>query len=142
MTDDNPTAREIFEVCVCLGVQRAARGLARRYDEALVPAGMTSGQFAILSALLRDDPVPLTELAGLLGLERTTLTRNLAPLEAAGLALSTPTSDRRVRALTLTNAGRDRLESALPLWHAAQADSARRLDAGWAAVRPALARLA
>ena len=79
-----PSASTIYQACVCLGVQRAARALARRYDEALRPAGLTSGQFAILTALLGDDGVALTVLADRLGLERTTLTRNLAPLAAAG----------------------------------------------------------
>ena len=126
MTRDLPTARDFQRDCLCLNAQRAARTLARRYDAALRPAGLTSGQFAILGALNRDDPAPLTELADQLGLERTTLTRNLLLLDRAGLVRSEAgAGDRRVRAVSLTGAGRDRLTAAVPLWQAAQAGASR-----------------
>lgn len=131
------TAADIETACVCLGVRRAARLVARRYDEALRPLGLTSGQFSILAALLRDRPAPLGALADVLGLERTTLNRNLKPLEAMGLIVTMPDeADARVRGLSLTRPGRALLEQAMPLWQGAQADSQRRMgEAGWSDLR-------
>jgi DNA-binding MarR family transcriptional regulator len=116
------TAQEVYGTCVCLGLQRAARGVARRYDDALRSTGLTSGQFSILSALLRDKPTPMGALAELLGLDRTTLNRNLQPLETAKLieTLSDP-ADRRLRKLQLTKAGHKKLALAIPLWRKIQA---------------------
>lgn len=124
MADDLLSAREFQAQCLCLGAQRAARALARRYDAALRPVGLTSGQFAILAALNRPAPAPLTELADQLGLERTTLTRNLQPLERAGLLVAAaPGQDRRVRAVALTQLGRDKLGAAMPAWRSVQEES-------------------
>jgi len=122
------TAKELGAACVCLGVRKAARQVARRYDDAFRPLGITSGQFSILSALLRDGAVPLGALADLLGMDRTTLNRNLKPLEDEKLIATTATKeDRRVRGLSLTNKGRALLDRAIPIWLTAQADSERRL---------------
>lgn len=134
------TALDVYKTCVCLGVQRAARGVARRYDEALKSTGITSGQFTILSSLLRDEPTPIGSLAELLGLDRTTLNRNLRPLEEAKLvATVSDPKDRRVRRIQLTSAGRRKLEAAIPLWRQIQADSNERVGkAGWQALRPLL----
>ena len=143
MSIENPTAADIYAACVCLGVQRAARGVARRYDEALKPLGLTSGQFSILSSLLRDSSEPVGALAELLGQERTTLTRNLRPLEAAGwVETNLDAKDARVRRVQLTDKGRELLRAAVPVWRAAQRDSNARLgEAGWAALRPLLGTL-
>jgi len=144
MRTETPTAQEIYAACVCLGVQRAARGVARRYDEALKPLGLTSGQFSILSSLLRESAEPIGALATLLGQERTTLTRNLRPLEAAGWVETEPDAkDARVRRVGLTEKGRELLRAAIPAWRAAQRDSGARLgEAGWDALRPLLGALA
>ena len=144
MSSETPTAQEIYAACVCLGVQRAARGVARRYDEALKPLGLTSGQFSILSSLLREGSEPIGALADLLGQERTTLTRNLRPLEAAGWVETKPDAkDARVRRVRLTDRGRVLLRAAVPVWRAAQRDSSARLgEAGWDALRPLLGALA
>jgi DNA-binding MarR family transcriptional regulator len=140
---DALSAADFHAACICLGVQRAARGVARRYDDALRPAGLTSGQFSILSALLRDDPIALGALAELLGLDRTTLNRNLRPLEAAGLvSTAADAQDGRVRRIGLTAKGRERLDLAIPLWRDAQGEGNRRLgESGWQALRPLLTRL-
>jgi DNA-binding MarR family transcriptional regulator len=144
MSIEHPTAADIYAACVCLGVQRAARGVARRYDEALKPLGLTSGQFSILSSLLRESSEPIGALAELLGQERTTLTRNLRPLEAAGwVETNLDANDARLRRLRLTDKGREVLRAAVPFWRAAQRDSNARLgEAGWAALRPLLGALA
>jgi DNA-binding MarR family transcriptional regulator len=124
-----PRAMDIGAACVCLGIRRAARQVARRYDDAFRPLGITSGQFSILAALLRDDVVPLGSLAEFLGMDRTTLNRNLKPLEAEKLVATLGTKeDRRVRGLGLTNKGRTLLDRAIPIWRTAQTDSERRLN--------------
>lgn len=137
------TASDVYAACVCLGLQRAARGVARRYDEALRPSGLTSGQFSILSALLRDDPISIGSLAELLGLDRTTLNRNLHLLETQKLVSTLPDpGDARVRRIQLTSIGRERLAIAMPLWEGVQSDSNGRLGKpGWHDLRPLLTRL-
>ena len=140
MKDDLPKAAEVYAACICLGLNRAARGTARRYDAAFRPLGVTSGQYSILSALLRDAPTTIGQLAALLGMERTTLKRNLAPLEGRGLirTFSDP-EDRRIRRIELAQPGRGLLIEAVPLWRAAQAVSTRRLGAvAWPDLKPTL----
>ncbi len=103
--------------CLCLAAQRAARTLARRFDEALRPAGLTSGQFSLLTSLNRPDAPSVGEVAEVLGMDRTTLTANLKPLERRGLMETrVDPEDRRSRRLALTEAGLQVLEIATPIW--------------------------
>lgn len=103
--------------CLCLHAQRAARALARRFDEALRPYGLTNGQFSLLMALNRPEPSPMAPVAELLAMDRTTLTANLKPLERRGLLqVLTDRRDRRSRRLLLTEAGRALLARAMPAW--------------------------
>jgi DNA-binding MarR family transcriptional regulator len=103
--------------CLCLAAQRAARTLARRFDEALRPAGLTSGQFSLLTSLNRPDAPSVGEVAEVLGMDRTTLTANLKPLERRGLMETrVDPEDRRSRQLALTEAGLQVLEIATPIW--------------------------
>jgi DNA-binding MarR family transcriptional regulator len=103
--------------CLCLHVQRAARALARRFDEALRPHGLTNGQFSLLMSLNRPEPPPMGPVASLLAMDRTTLTAALKPLERRGLVQITPDpADRRSRILKLTARGRKLLAEALPVW--------------------------
>ena len=106
--------------CLCFNLRKAARALTQTYDRALKPAGITAPQFALLTALERHGPVSLSDLAAALGIDRTTLTRNLKPLHRDRLAASAEGDDRRVRLLTLTAAGGGRLTNAEPLWRAVQ----------------------
>ena len=106
--------------CLCFNLRKAARALTQSYDAALKPAGITAPQFSLLSALARQAPVSLSDLAAALGMDRTTLTRNLKPLQRDGLVASAEGDDRRVRLLTLTMAGRARQTQAGPLWRAVQ----------------------
>jgi len=101
--------------CLCLHVQRAARALARRFDEALRPVGLTSGQFSLLMSLNRPDPPKIGEVSALLAMDRTTLTANLKPLERRGfLVVSVDPRDKRSRRLILTDEGRRALAAAYP----------------------------
>ncbi|RUM98614.1 MarR family transcriptional regulator [Pseudaminobacter arsenicus] len=107
----------VRDTCMCLHMQRAARALARRFDVALKPAGITSGQFSLLMSLNRPKPPNLGSVAALLAMDRTTLTANLKPLERRGLIVTAPDpTDGRARLLQLTPAGRTVLTGALPIW--------------------------
>ena len=115
---------KVRDSCLCLDVQRAARALARRYDQALRPVGLTNGQFSLLMSLNRPQPPALGEVARLLAMDRTTLTAALKPLERRDLlTMIVPDGDRRSRRPTLTPAGRKLLAKAMPLWMQAQADT-------------------
>lgn len=111
------TTLEVRDTCFCLHSQRAARALARRFDEALRPVGLTSGQFSLLTSLNRPEPSSIKPVAKLLAMDRTTLTAALKALERRGLVhVSTDPTDRRTRLLALTEAGSETLAAAMPLW--------------------------
>jgi len=111
------TTLMVRDRCLCLHVQRAARALARRFDDALRPHGLTNGQFSLLMSLNRPQPPPMGPVASLLAMDRTTLTAALKPLERRGLVQITPDpADRRSRILKLTASGRKLLAEALPVW--------------------------
>jgi len=119
---------QVRDACLCLHLQRAARVVARRYDEALRPAGLVNTQFSLLMALNRPGTASPGSVAKLLGMDRTTLTANLKPLQRRGLvSVTVDPGDRRGRRLALTAAGRALLAEALPLWRQAQAASERLL---------------
>ncbi|MCO5132141.1 MAG: MarR family transcriptional regulator [Xanthobacteraceae bacterium] len=124
------TTLMVRDRCLCLAAQRAARALARRFDDALRPVGLTSGQFSLLMSLNRPAPPTLGSVATLLAMDRTTLTANLKPLERRGLlSVSQNAEDRRSRLLHLTEAGRSLLEQALPIWLATHDKIDRQLAA-------------
>lgn len=111
------TTRYVRDACLCLHAQRAARALARHFDEALKPAGLTNQQFSLLMALNRPEPPSMAPVSKLLAMDRTTLTAALKPLERRGLVLVQPCqADRRTRLLLLTAAGKNALAAALPRW--------------------------
>ena len=112
--------------CLCLHVQRAARALARRFDEAFRPLGLTNRQFSLLMSLNRPEPPPMGAVANLLGMDRTTLTAALKPLERRGLVcVRRDRNDRRTRILILTAQGRDLLAHAAPIWQHTHAEIER-----------------
>src|SRR4051812_38254108 len=105
------------DTCLCLHVQRAARAVARRFDDALRPLGLTNGQFSLLMSLNRPKPPGMGPVADLLAMDRTTLTAALKPLERRGLVLvKVDPDDRRSRLLCLTVRGRRLLAEAVPIW--------------------------
>jgi DNA-binding MarR family transcriptional regulator len=107
----------VRDCCLCLHVQRSARALARRFDEALRPVELTNGQFSLLMALNRPEPAGMASVAALLATDRTTLTAALKPLERRGLVeVRVDPKDRRSRLLTLTPSGQALLASAVPIW--------------------------
>jgi DNA-binding MarR family transcriptional regulator len=119
----------VRDACLCLHLQRAARAVARRFDEALRPAGLTSGQFSLLMSLNRPEPPRIGSVASLLAMDRTTLTANIKPLERRGMVrVVIDAQDRRSRRLRLTPAGRAALAAAVPVWRQTHAAMERLLE--------------
>jgi DNA-binding MarR family transcriptional regulator len=111
------TTLMVRDCCLCLHVQRAARALARQFDEALRPFELTNGQFSLLMSLNRPEPPSMRPVAALLAMDRTTLTAALKPLEQRGLVKISPDpADRRSRILLLTAKGAGLLARAVPVW--------------------------
>jgi DNA-binding MarR family transcriptional regulator len=109
-------ARSVAESCLCLHVQRAARALARHFDELFRPLEITSGQYSLLMSLNRPAPT-MGDTAEFLAMDRTTLTAALKPLQRRGLVkIVADDGDRRVKRLTLTPAGNAVLAKAYALW--------------------------
>jgi DNA-binding MarR family transcriptional regulator len=121
----------IRDCCLCLHVQRAARALARRFDEELRPLGLTNGQFSLMMSLNRPEPPAMAAVAALLAMDRTTVTAALKPLERRGLIKVAPDrADRRSRRLTLTPQGKALLASAVPVWQKTHQDLESQLEDG------------
>ena len=116
--------------CVCVNLRRAARALTAIYDDALAAAGIKVTQFSLLRAVERNEPAPINVLSEDLDLDRTTLARNLRPLERERLLVLEAGEDRRVTQVRLTPRGRATVAKALPLWRKVQDDVARRFGAG------------
>jgi DNA-binding MarR family transcriptional regulator len=122
----------VRDTCLCLHLQRAARALARRFDDALRPLGLTSGQYSMMMALNQPAPPSIGTVASILCVDRTTMTAALKPLERRRLVtVSVDNSDRRSRRLKLTAAGRALLARAVPVWRRTHAEIDRLVpDAG------------
>ncbi len=123
----SPSISGLDEVCTCFYLRRAARAISRDYDRALKPLGLKATQFTVLSATAQTGPVSITELAATLGMERTSLTRNLRPLEHRALLARSEEGWKRTRLVELTDAGRALLAEAIPLWQQAQRGLSERL---------------
>lgn len=118
--------------CHCLAARRKARAITRYYEEKLRPHGLRATQFSILAALALKGPTPLGELAELLGLERTTLTRSAKRLQRSGWVDTAPAADARERRLSLTTEGRAKLEGAFGAWKEAQETVGQKIaEGGW-----------
>ena len=108
--------------CHCLAMRQAARHVTRFYDHVLAPSGLRTTQFSIVASLHRLGPMPINRLADHLALDRTTLGRNIVPLQRDGLiAASRSGEDRRSKEVRVTRAGVARLKAAARLWSEAQA---------------------
>ena len=107
--------------CACFNLRKTTRAITQVYDEALRPTGLRVTQFSLLIATMMLESVTVTRLAEIGVMDRTTLTRNLKPLEKKGLIKVTPGDDQRTRVVTLTPHGQEILAKALPLWEKVQA---------------------
>lgn len=119
--------------CSGLAVRKAARAVGQLYDDSLAPCGIKGTQFSLLAAVGLTSKTSVSALAESLVMDRTTLSRNLQPLVRTGLLRMEPGRDRRERRVALTEEGRTRLQTALPLWRQAQARIAEALGEGRAA---------
>ena len=145
MSDLNDLSSESFSrVCACFNLRRTTRILTRRYDRELSKVGLKATQFTLLASLLGAGAVSIGTLADWLGMERTTLTRNLRPLQKQGLVdVRVDAEDRRSRDIALTAKGRELLAAALPHWEKAQRETLGRLGPeGWQQLSAQLHRLA
>lgn len=137
------TTLEVRDGCLCLYTQRAARVLSRHFDDVLRPFGLTNGQFSLLMALNRPEPPTLKPVAQLLGMDRTTLTAALKPLERAGwVQIEKDAADKRNRRLRLTEDGEKKLAEAVPVWRSTHAAIEARLSVNADALRLALTEIA
>jgi DNA-binding MarR family transcriptional regulator len=118
-------------VCTCFRLRRAARQVSQIYDHELAAAGVSLNEYSILRHAERGGPRLLGELADSLGMERTTLTRNLKPLLEAGWLKETRGEDARQRLISVTASGRERIANAKPHWLRAQ----RRIEASYGTAR-------
>ena len=109
--------------CTNFNLRKAARVVTHRYDEILKPSGLRSTQYSLLTVLSVGGADTISNLAHKLVMDRTTLTRNLKPLQAQGWIKRVPGEDRRTRAWAITGPGRKVLAQALPLWQKAQKET-------------------
>jgi DNA-binding MarR family transcriptional regulator len=136
---DPDVVREVEASCVCMRVQRAGRALGRFYDEAFRPLNLTNWQFSLLTAVGGSGAATVTELAALLGTDRTTMTRNLRVLERRGLLTMGPDDrDGRIRRAFLTSEGHGLFLKALDRWRVVNDATKARIPAAtlptvWAA---------
>jgi DNA-binding MarR family transcriptional regulator len=111
---------QVVSTCACFNLRKASRLVTQSFDAILEPSGLLITQFTILVAVAMVKAGNINELAEVLGMDRTTLTRNLKPLEREGLLKSEPGQDQRTRVVSLTTDGEVALAKALPLWKQAQ----------------------
>ena len=130
------TEREILENCLCNRTRMASRAVTRLYDEMLRPVGLRATQLAVLVAVGSREAVSITALAKIMGMDRSTLTRNLAPLKREGLIRVGNEGWRRSRTVEITKTGRAQLREASSLWEDAQNALRRKLGVRkWAVIR-------
>ena len=124
---DSPRPSPADNPCHCFALRRAARTVSREYSEVMGPIGLKHTQFSLLAILSYGEQQSISTLAELLGLERTSLTRTLRPLESQRLVERTDEGYRRQKMIRITAAGMEKYEQGLPLWQAAQARRNARL---------------
>jgi DNA-binding MarR family transcriptional regulator len=118
--------------CTCFNLRKATRVVQNLFDEAFRTIGLKGTQFTVLSHIFSYGPISLTKLADIMLLDRTTLARNLAPLEKKGFIEINPGSDLRTRYIDITENGKRLLSRALPLWEKTQEGIKNRLgDEKW-----------
>ncbi len=113
--------------CLCFAARRVSRVVTQFYDAQMRGNGLRTTQFTLLAYLILAGSAPINAAADYLGVERTTLTRNLKPLLALGYIRVESGVDRRVKLISITAAGREAAAGALPLWRKAQKAMSRRL---------------
>jgi DNA-binding MarR family transcriptional regulator len=116
----NLKCREVARTCLAGNLRRLSRSISKVYDDALRPSGLRGTQFNLLTAIILMGPVTISKLAEVLAMDRTTLTRNLGPLQKQGLVNISPGDDQRVRIVAMTEEGNQMYQQAIPLWSSVQ----------------------
>jgi DNA-binding MarR family transcriptional regulator len=117
----------VLQECACATLRKTSRTITRLYDEALKPSGLLATQYMLLVAIQKEHPVTISQLAEVMVMDRTTLTRNLKPLEKSGLIVSGKGEDQRTHVVSLTLKGKTALEKTFPLWRRVQTQVATTL---------------
>src|SRR5215475_11645704 len=120
------SSRQLVDTCACTRVRTAARLMTRAYDEALRPSGLSAAQLAILAAVDVGEATSIAELSKRLAMDRTTLSRNLRPLEKARWIRLGAEGWKRSKTVQVTSEGRQRLAAAKSLWEEAQTSFLKR----------------
>jgi len=126
----NPAELVKFDQCACFNLRKASRAVTQLFDEVLQPTGLRVTQLSLLVGISIAGSIPITQLAERLVMDRTTLARNLKPLEKQGLIKIALGVDRRTRVVEITERGRKALMRAIPLWEKAQAHIVKGLGEG------------
>lgn len=108
------------DACTCGKLREAARAVTLLYDNAFKSSGLLSTQLGVLHTIYNSASITISELAGELGMDRTTLTRNLSVLERDGLINMSSGKDHRTKIVTITSKGRTSIAKAIPLWNEVQ----------------------
>src|SRR5258708_9416539 len=114
------TRNELLAECACFDLRNATRAVSRMYEDFLRDEGLNGTQFSLLSLIRAGKELSISTLGRAMALDRTSITRALAPLERDGLISSRPGADKRIRIVSLTNKGRKLVEDAEPKWRQAQ----------------------
>ncbi|MDJ0623710.1 MAG: MarR family winged helix-turn-helix transcriptional regulator [Desulfocapsaceae bacterium] len=116
-----------LQECACAALRQSSRTITKHYEAKLKTVGLTSAQFNIMAVLINLGPMPVSRLAAAIGQDRTGLTRNLAIMEKNGFVQFQPGADQRVKEVSLTQHGTNKLDAAIPLWEDAQNSIARHI---------------
>jgi DNA-binding MarR family transcriptional regulator len=119
-TSHSKKRSENVQNCTCFNLRKTTRAVTQLFDEALKPCGIYATQFTLLAAISSNDDATISELSNALIMDRTTLTRNLKPLQKSGWVEVTPGADKRTRTLSLTRSGKKVLSQAMQYWNLAQ----------------------
>lgn len=128
MTNKFTEYDDVIENCAAVRTLSAARSITKIYGDTLKPLGITITQFTLLITIGRVKPQSISEIGKWLNIERTSLTRNIKPLEASGLVTRSNEGPQRRRRIELTKKGEKLLISAYPLWREAQEKVASKFD--------------
>jgi DNA-binding MarR family transcriptional regulator len=129
--NDKQKATEMGRVCMCFNIRKSTRLLTAHYDRVMNPAGLKATQFSLLMTVLFKDSANVSQLANILGMDRTTLSRNVRLLEKKGLIIVSAGEDRRQQLIALTDLGREAIDQAMPFWEKAQAEVVATFGEEW-----------
>lgn len=128
---DKQIATEIGRNCICFNIRKSTRLLTAHYDRIMKPTGLKATQFSLLMAALQQDTASVTQMANMIGMDRTTLSRNLRLLEKKGLIIVSAGKDRREQLVALTDRGKQAINQGIPYWEQAQTEVADTLGEEW-----------